>query len=51
MIIIGLMCVIYGAFAGFHIMKGSRNAESLLTRLIVFIVIALVVILAIQSRI
>lgn len=51
MIIVGLMCVVYGAFAGFHIMKGSRNAESLLTRLIVFIVVALIVILAIQSRI
>ena len=51
MIIIGLLCVVYGAFAGFHIMKGSRNAESLLTRLIVFIVISLIVILAIQSHI
>ncbi|MBR1433675.1 MAG: hypothetical protein IJ584_01030 [Bacteroidales bacterium] len=51
MIIVGLLCVVYGAFAGFHIMKGSRNAESLLTRLIVFIVISLVIILAIQSHI
>ncbi|MBQ4368409.1 MAG: hypothetical protein II805_01380, partial [Candidatus Methanomethylophilus sp.] len=51
MIIIGLLCVVYGAFAGFHIMKGSRNAESLLTRLIVFIVFALIIILSIQSRI
>jgi hypothetical protein len=32
-------------------MKGSRNAESLLTRLIVFIVFALIIILSIQSRI
>ena len=51
MIIIGLLCVAYGAFAGFHIMKGSRNAESLLTRLIVFIVLALIIILAIQRYI
>ena len=51
MIIIGLLCVVYGAFAGFHIMKGSRNAESLLTRLIVLIVISLIIILAIQSHI
>ena len=51
MIIIGLLCVVYGAFAGFHIMKGSRNAESLLTRLIVFIVFALIIILSRQSRI
>ena len=51
MVVIGLLCVIYGAFAGIHIMKGSRNAESLLTRLVVLIVISLVVILSIQSRI
>ena len=43
MIIIGLMCVVYGAFAGFHIMKGSRDAESLITRLVVLLVISLVV--------
>ena len=51
MVVIGLLCVVYGAFAGFHIMKGSRNAESLLTRLLVFIVFALIVILAIQHHI
>lgn len=51
MVVIGLLCVVYGAFAGFHIMKGSRNAESLLTRLLVFIVFALIVILAIQNHI
>lgn len=50
MVVIGLLCVIYGGFAGFHIMKGSRNAESLLTRLLVLIVVSLVVILAIQSH-
>ena len=50
MVVIGLLCVIYGAFAGFHIMKGSRNAESLLTRLLVLIVVSLVVILSIQSH-
>ena len=51
MIIIGLMCVVYGVFAGVHIMKGSRNAESLMTRLIVFIVLSLIIILGIQSKI
>lgn len=51
MVVIGLMCVVYAAFAGFHIMKGSRNAESLVTRLLVLIIVSLVVILAIQSHI
>ena len=51
MIIIGLLCVVYGVFAGVHIMKGSRNAESLMTRLIVFIVLSLIIILGIQSKI
>ena len=49
MVVIGLLCVVYGAFAGFHIMKGSRNAESLLTRLLVLLVVSLVVILSIQN--
>lgn len=48
MVIIGLLCVVYGAFAGFHMMKGSRNAEILLTRLVVLLVVSLAVILSIQ---
>ena len=48
-VVIGLLCVVYGAFAGLHIMKGSRNAESLLTRLLVLLVVSLVVILSIQN--
>ena len=51
MIIIGLLCVAYGVFAGFHIMKGSRNAEGALTRMIVFFILSLIIILGIQSRI
>lgn len=51
MVVVGLLCVVYGAFAGFHIMKGSRNAESLLTRLLVFIVFALIIILAVQGHV
>lgn len=51
MIIIGLMTVVYALFAGFHIMKGSQNAETIITRLIVFFVVALAIILAIQGNI
>ena len=50
MVVIGLLCVVYGAFTGFHIMKGSRSAETLLTRLLVFFVFAIIVILAIQMN-
>jgi len=49
MVLVGLLCVVYGAFAGFHIMKGSRNAESLIARLLVLVVLSLAVILALQS--
>ncbi len=51
MIIIGLMSVMYALFTGIHIMKGSRNASILLGRLILFLVISLVIILAIQHNI
>lgn len=51
MVVIGLLCVVYGAFAGFHIMKGTRNAEILLTRLLILIAVSLAVILAVQSHI
>ena len=51
MVIIGLLCVVYGTLAGFHIMKGSSNAETLLTRLIILIAVSLIVILSVQSRI
>jgi hypothetical protein len=49
MVIIGLLSVVYALFSGIHVMKGSSNAESVITRLLVFIVIAIVIILAIQS--
>ena len=51
MVIIGLLSVVYALISGIHVMKGSANAESALTRVLVFIVIAIVVILAIQSYI
>lgn len=48
MVIIGLLCVVYALFTGIHVMKGDSNAESVLTRLLVFIVLAIIIILAIQ---
>ena len=51
MVIIGLLTVVYGLFAGIHVMKGSRNAENMLVRLVIFMVVSLVVILAIQNNI
>ena len=48
MVIIWLLCVVYSLFAGIHVMKGSHNAESIFTRLLVFIVLAIIIILAIQ---
>lgn len=49
MVIIGLLTVVYTLFSGIHVMRGSANAESLLSKLLLFIVIAIVIILAIQS--
>jgi len=51
MIIIGLMMAVYGLFAGIHIMKGTQNAETIITRLVIFFVISLAIILAIQGNI
>lgn len=51
MIIIGLLLTISTLFAGFHVMKGSSNAEMMIGRLVVVYVISLVVVLAIQSSI
>ena len=51
MVIIGLLTVVYTLFSGIHVMRGSANAESLLSKLLLFIVIAIVIILAIQSYI
>ena len=51
MVIIGLLTVVYTLLTGIHVMKGSSNAESVFTRLLVFIVIAIIIILAIQSYI
>ena len=51
MIILGLLCTVYALFTGIHIIKGSGNAESLLARLLVFITVSIVIILAIQGYI
>lgn len=51
MIIIGLLCIIYGAFTGIHIMKGSGHAEEMIARLLFFFVFSLIIILAIQASI
>lgn len=51
MIIIGLLCVVFGLFAGFHIMKGTANAEGEISRLLIFYVVALVIIIALKSSI
>ena len=51
MVIIGLLTVVYTLFSGIHVMKGSSNAESLLSKLLLFLVIAIVILLAIQSYI
>ncbi len=51
MVILGLLVVVYALFAGIHLMKGNRQAEAILARLVLVIVISLVVILAIQSNI
>lgn len=51
MIIIGLLCIVYGVFAGIHVMKGTKDAEGMLVRLVVLIVLSLVIILAIQRYI
>ena len=48
MIIIGLLCTVYALFTGIHIIKGSGNAENLLARLLVFITVSIVLLLAIQ---
>ena len=51
MIVIGLLCTVYALFAGIHLMRGSHGAETILTRLIILVVIALIIILAVQSAI
>ena len=51
MVLLGLMSVVYTAFAGFHIFKGSKQAETQIARLIILYVFTLIVILSIQSYI
>ena len=49
MVVIGLLLVVYAAFTGINIMRGSPQSEKLIARLIAMIVIALVAILSIQA--
>lgn len=51
MVIIGLISVIATLFTGIHIMKGSPQAENMISRLIIVLVVSLIVILAIQGSI
>lgn len=51
MVIIGLISVVFTMFTGFHIMKGSGNAENELGRLAIFYVISLLTVLIIQGSI
>lgn len=51
MVIIGLLSIIYAGFIGFRIMHGYPETEKLIGRLLLVIVLALIIILAIQSHI
>jgi len=51
MVILGLLVAVYALFAGIHLMKGNRQAESILARLVIVIVVSLVLILAVQRYI
>lgn len=51
MIFIGLLCIVFGVFAGIHVMKGSAAAETEIARVVIFFVLSLLIILAIQSNI
>lgn len=48
MLVVGLLCLLYGAFAGFHLMKGTQDAEVLITRLLVVLIASIVTIIAVQ---
>ena len=51
MVILGLLCVIYAGFIGFRLMNGYPETEKLIGRLVIVIVLAMIIILSIQSRI
>ena len=48
MVVIGLLCTVYALFAAIHVMKGTHNAENIIVRLIVFVALSLIIIIAIQ---
>ena len=48
MLVVGMLCMLYGVFAGLHLMKGTQDSEALIARLLVVIVASIVIILATQ---
>ena len=48
MLVVGMLCMLYGVFAGLHLMKGTQDSEALIARLLVVIVASIVIILAAQ---
>lgn len=48
MVILGLLSIVYGAFAGVHIMRGNNGAESILGRLLFFLVFAIIFLTVIE---
>ena len=51
LVIIGLLCLIYAGFIGFRLMNGYPDTEKLIGRLVLVVVLALIIILSIQSHI
>lgn len=51
MVVLGLLCVVYGTYAGIHLMKGTPDAETIIVRLLALLAVSLTTILAIQSYI
>ena len=51
LVIIGLLCLIYAGFIGFRLMNGDPDTEKLIGRLVLVVVLALIIILSIQSHI
>ena len=48
MLVVGMLCMLYGVFAGLHLMKGTQDSEALIARLLVVIFASIVIILATQ---
>ena len=50
-VILALLCTVYGAFAGIHVMKGDPSSERLIARLLILLAFSVTVILAVQNSI